>query len=364
MEGLAPLAVASRRVVLAVTGELLSGLPTGLRALHQDAAGRVPVALAPPAHREIRHCVVLRPSRRLLLTVNLITLIHHVQTIEHHPNIRRRHPILQHRRYIKIRCTRTTLQRAKRQPRPGSALPSQPVRVRAPSLLLVGRGHCGLVRPPVNTTALAGVELERLPCHPVVGALVNSHGIRTGRFRAELQADVRQLVLLPEGEGQGDVVWRRVVGRRGERGGPPAGDVVGVVQVCEVERGLAAIGAGGIAHSASGVWGLVARGVAEALGAPAAADGGGDDGGPEGGVDEVGDAAARARVVVARVGGGGERERRGREQREGQHRHVANGGTCGAVASGRRTGAARRDEELPAWCPLVLSDFVLVKVCF
>lgn len=102
-----------------------------------------------------------------------------------------------------------------------------------------------------------------------------------------------------------------------------------VVQVGEVGWRMAAVGSGGVADAASVFGGLVAWGIAEALGAAAATDGRGQDGGSEGSVDEVGDAAARAAILVAGVGrrgGGDQRERRAREQGRGGaggSRHLA-----------------------------------------
>lgn len=92
---------------------------------------------------------------------------------------------------------------------------------------------------------------------------------------------------------------------------------------------MAAIGSSRVANSASVLDGLVAGRIAEALGAAAATDGRGQHGGAEGGVDEVGDAAARAAILVARVGrcgGGDQGQRRAREHGRGGaggSRHVA-----------------------------------------
>lgn len=180
--------------------------------------------------------------------------------------------------------------------------------VGASRFLFVGRGDGRLVGPSVDPSALARVELEGLPGTSVIGALVDRYGIGSRRFRAELETNIGELVLLPQGEGQGDVVGRRVVGRGRQGSGSPAGDVVGIVEVGEMVRRMAAVNAGGITDAAGGIRSGVAGRVAEALGATAAAHRGGRHGRAEGSVHEVGDAAARAALLVAGVGRG-ERER-------------------------------------------------------
>lgn len=117
VEGLASLAVAASGVVLAVARQLrhAGARATFLGRLHWDASRRVPVALAPTAHREIRYGIMLRAGSCLLLAVHLVPLVYHVQPIEHHPHIGSRHPILQDRRHIETSGTGATLERAKRE---------------------------------------------------------------------------------------------------------------------------------------------------------------------------------------------------------------------------------------------------------
>lgn len=85
-----------------------------------------------------------------------------------------------------------------------------------------------------------------------------------------------------------------------------------VVQIGEMTRGVPPVRSSGVAHSTRVLGGLVSGRVTESLGSSSAAVGGGYDGGSESSVNEVGDAAARTAVLIARVGrGGGEREGRG-----------------------------------------------------
>jgi len=72
------------------------------------------------------------------------------------------------------------------------------VRVRAQCLLFVGLGDDGPVGPAVHLAALSRVELERLPCLSVVHALVHCYRVRFGGLWAELQVDVRELVLFAQ----------------------------------------------------------------------------------------------------------------------------------------------------------------------
>lgn len=126
VEGLASLAIAASGVVLAVARQLCHAGArwSFLGWLHWDASRRVPVALAPTAHREIGHGIVLRTSSRLLLAIQLIPLVYHVQPIKHHPHIGSRHPILQNRRHIETSRTGTTLESAKREPSTTRTIPS------------------------------------------------------------------------------------------------------------------------------------------------------------------------------------------------------------------------------------------------
>lgn len=202
VEGLAALAVAARRVVLAVAGELHDAAGRRLAALHRDAARRVPVALAAPAHREVRHGVVLAARSRLLLVVHLVPFVHHVQAVEYDAHVGGRHPVLQHRGDVEVGGAGAPLQRAESEARAPRAVPRQAVAVRAARLLLVGGGDAGLVGPPVHAPALTRVELERLPGHPVVRTLVDRHGVRSSGLRTELQADVGQFILLAERQRQ------------------------------------------------------------------------------------------------------------------------------------------------------------------
>lgn len=96
-----------------------------------------------------------------------------------------------------------------------------------------------------------------------------------------------------------------------------------VVQIGQVGRRVSSVGSGGIADSASVLGWLVSGWVTEAFGASSSADGGCDDWGSESSVNKVGDAAARAAVLVASIGrGGSEREGRGGKQGHGAGGHV------------------------------------------
>lgn len=322
VEGLAALAVAAGGVVAAVAGQLLGARARRLALLHGHAARRVAVALAAPADREVRHGVVLGARSALRRAVRLVALAHHVQAVEHHAHVRGRHPVLQHGGHVEVGRARTPFQRAEGESSSAGVLATQSVGIGASRFLLVSGSHSRLIRTPVHPPALARVKLKRLPCQAIIYTLVNRDRIRSRRFRAELEADVGELVLLAEGEREGDVVGRGVVARGRQRGGAPAGDVVRVVEVGEQRGRVAAVGARGVAHAARGVGRLGARRVAQPLGPVAPAHGRRHHGGSEGGVHEVGDAALGAAVLVARVRGRGQGQRRG----GGQERHGAEGG--------------------------------------
>lgn len=177
----------------------------------------------------------------------------------------------------------------------------------ASRLLLVGLGDGGAIRSAVDPTTLRRVELERLPGLAVIHGLVDRDRVRLGGARAELQTDVRQLVLLAERESEGDVVGRsREALRADERLAAPAGDVVGIVEIGQVTGGEAPSRCAVVAHvavaDAGGAAGLVVD-VAVAGGPAGAARGRRFHGRAEGRVHEVGNAASRPVLVVARVAG-------------------------------------------------------------
>lgn len=176
-----------------------------------------------------------------------------MQPVEYDLDVGGRHPVLEHGAIIEVDGTGTALERAERDPRgrrPGAV---EPVRVGAQGLLFVGLGDYGPVGPAVHLATLARVELERLPRLAVVHALVDGNRVRFGRLRAELQVDVRQLVLLAQRQRERHVVGRRQRGRRvhrlgGQRLRAPARRVVRVVGVGQVFGRVPAPGLRVVAH--------------------------------------------------------------------------------------------------------------------
>jgi len=399
MEWLAPFAVSSSGVVLAIAYQRTPGA-------RRYALGRVSVALAPAAHGQVGHRIVVRAAgggrrrgrhRRghggLLGFVSLQLLVRvqneqigarlvafqrfvrirflvrfgageagrragggagggaagggggggrvrwrgrEVQPVEYYLQVGGRHPGLEDGAVVEVDGAGPALERAERDPRRRRPGPVEPVRVGAQGLLLVGLGDDHPVGAAVHLATLSRVELERLPRLAVVHALVNGYRVRFGRFRAELQVDVRQLVLLAQRQGERHVVGRRQGGRRvhrlrGQRLGPPARGVVRVVRVGQVGGRVAALGLRVVARVTDAL-GRGAR-LAVPLGAVDAARAGRLHVTAVSGVDEVGHAPAGPVAVVAQVrrsvrlvGGGGGRPRDDRETRDDgdahHHRHV------------------------------------------
>lgn len=272
---------------------------------------RVLLALEPLLALPLALRQLLEPDRRHVMLLGaverLVRLLRHVQPVEDYPDVGGGHPVLQHRRVVEVGGGRSALEGAEGDPadRAEAVAAGVAVAVGAPGLLLVRLGDGRAIRPAVDPAALRRVELKGLPGLAVVHRLVDRDRVRLGGARAELQADVGQLVLLAEREGQGDVVGRRREALRAdERLAAPAGDVVRVVKVGQVARGEASPGRAVVAHvavaDAGGAAGLVGH-VAVAGGSAGAARGRRLDGRAEGRVHEVGDAPARPVLVVARV---------------------------------------------------------------
>lgn len=199
MKRLASLAVPACCIVLAFTGQLLD--PTRSRTryfsfLHRHATRRMPITFTTTSNREIGHSIMLTPRSCLLLPIHFITLVNHVKTVEDHPYIGSGHPVLQNRRLVKVRRARATFQSTERQPRSAVGFAGQSVTIRASGFLFVSGGDGSFVRPAVHSAALARVKLEGLPGASVICTLVDRHRIGPSCFRAELQTDIGQLVLL------------------------------------------------------------------------------------------------------------------------------------------------------------------------
>lgn len=266
-----------------------------------------PLLPLPLAFRQLLEAEAVLVAAAQLQHLLLGRLLGHVQAVEHDADVGRRHPVLQHRRVVEVGGRRPALERAERDPADGRepVAARVPMAVRAPRLLLVRLRDGGPVRPPVDAAALGRVELERLPGLAVVHRLVNRDRVRLGRLRAELQADVGQLVLLAQGEGQGHVVGRRgETLRRDERLAPPAGHVVGVAHVREVARGETAPRRAVVADVALTYAGATSRlldHVAIPRGPAAPAGRGGLDRRAERRVHEIRYAPSRPVLVVARI---------------------------------------------------------------
>lgn len=240
---------------------------------------------------------------------DLVRLLRHVQSVEHYPDVGSGHPVLQHRRVVEVGGGRSTLQSAEGDPADWTETVPAGVTmaVGATGLLLVRLGDGRAIGPAVDPAALRRVELKRLPGLAVVHGLVDRDRVRLGGARAELQADVRQLVLLAEREGQGDVVRRRREALRAdERLAAPAGDVVRVVEVGQIVGGEASPRRAVVAHVTVADAGCAAGLVGDIAvsGGPAGATRGRClDSRTESRVHEVGYAPARSVLVVAWIAG-------------------------------------------------------------
>jgi len=236
-------------------------------------------------------------------------LLRHVQTVEHHPDVGGGHPVLEYRRVVEVGSGGPALERAEGNSadRAKAVAARVTVAVGAPCLLFVRLGDGRAIRPAVHAATLRRVELKRLPGLAVVHGLVDRDGVRLGGTRAELQAHVRELVLLAEGEGEGDVVgWCREALRADERLAAPAGHVVRVVEVGQVAGGETSARCAVVAHVAvadAGVAAGLVGDVAVAGGPAGTARGRGFDARAECRVHEVGYATTRPILVVAWVAG-------------------------------------------------------------
>jgi len=234
-------------------------------------------------------------------------LLWHVQTVEHHPDVGGGHPVLEYRRVVEVGSGRPALERAESNSadRAKAVTARVTVAVGAPCLLFVRLGDGRAIRPAVHAATLRRVELKRLPGLAVVHGLVDRDGVRLGGTRAELQAHVRELVLLAEGEGEGDVVgWCRETLRADERLAAPAGHVVRVVEVGQVAGGEASARCAVVAHVAvadAGVAAGLVGDIAVAGGPAGTARGRRFDARAERRVHEVGYATTRPILVVAWV---------------------------------------------------------------
>lgn len=234
-------------------------------------------------------------------------LLGHVEPIEHDADVGRGNPILEHRGIVEIGSRRPAFEGAERDPSDGRepVAACVSVTVGASRLLLVRLGDGRPIRPSVDTAALGRIELERLPGLPVVHRFVNCDRVRLGRLRAELQADVGQLVFFSQGEGQGHVVWRRgETLRRDERLAPPTSHVVGVAHVCQVTCGetaprRAVVADMALTYTRATSWLL--DHVAIPRGTTASAGRGGLDRRAERRIHEIRYASSRPVLVVARV---------------------------------------------------------------
>ena len=282
VERLAPVALRPGRVVLALAHQ--APVPV----LH--APGRVPVALAPPADLQVRHGVEVRVPGQL--RVVLVLVAERVQPAEDDLDVRGRDPVLQHRGVVEVVRGRPPVQRAEGDEPAGQGV-HVGVGVRAHGLLLVLLGDHGPVGLVVHLPALGRVELEGHPRFTVIHGLENGHGFGSGR--AELQAHVGDLELLPEGQSEADVLRELE-----EVLGLPAGEVVRVVEVRQVRRRMVLLGVRGVAGvTVPGPLVSLLRGGDHAVAAGRLPAGAGHlHLLPEGGVDEVRDAAARVAVLV------------------------------------------------------------------
>jgi len=145
---------------------------------------------------------------------------------KNHHNIRCSHPILQNRAVLKILSTGPVCQSGECNSGPGFVL--RDVGVQAQGLLLVGPVDVDPVVAVPDLPALSRVILEWLPRLAVVHGFVNSQGV--GLLVAKLQGDVGKLVLLPQGQGEGDVAL--LVGR--EELTVPARHIIRIIQIGQI----------------------------------------------------------------------------------------------------------------------------------
>ena len=105
--------------------------------------------------------------------------------------------------------------------------------IKTERLLLVGSVDRHPVVPLPNLATVPGVVLEGLPRLAMVHRLVDCQRVRL--LVAELERDIRQLVFLAKGEGEGDVTLPGGC----QQFTVPASHIVWVVQVCQEGRGVA-----------------------------------------------------------------------------------------------------------------------------
>lgn len=284
VERFAPVALRSRRVVFALAHQIpLSVL---------DALWSMPIALAPSSYLQVRHCVKVGVAGQL--GVVLILVSKSVKPAEDHFDVGGRHPVLEHRGVVEVVRRRSAVQGAEGY-EPTCQRVHVCVGVRADRLLLVLLCDSCLVLPVVHLLALSRVKLKWHPRFAIVHGLVDRHGLGSGW--AELQAHICDLKLFTQGQGEGDVLRiLHVVFRL------PAGEVVRVVEVCQIGRWMGFFGISGVAcvtvpsplfsflghHTVAGGRCAAGAGHAHVL--------------PKSGVDEVGDASPRIPVlIIARV---------------------------------------------------------------
>ena len=159
---------------------------------------------------------------------------------KNHLNIGGCDPILQHRTVLKILGTGSVSQGGEGNPGAGSVLGD--VGVQTQRLLLIGSVDGDTVVTLPDLATVSGVILERLPCVAMVHGLVDSK--RMWLLVAELKTDVGQLVLLAEGQGEGDVA----ILLRGQEFTVPACHIVGVVEVSQEASRMVLTRGGRVTH--------------------------------------------------------------------------------------------------------------------
>lgn len=288
MERFAPVALRSRRVVLALAHQVILPVLYALR--------RVPVTLAPTADLQVRHRVKIRVPGEL--RVVLVFVPERVQPVERHLDVGGRDPVLQDGRVVKVVRRGSAIQGAERN-EPTCQRLHVCVRIRADRFLLVLLRYCRLARLVVHFLALGRVELERHPRFPIIHRLVDSHGF--GSRRAELQAHVSHLKLLAEGQRQRHILRILHVVLR-----LPAREVMRVVEVRQISGWVRLLGVRGVANVAVSGSFLALLGHHAVPGRRRAAGAGDAHVLAERGVHEVGDATSGVAVlVVTRVRRGG-----------------------------------------------------------
>ncbi|TRY91426.1 hypothetical protein DNTS_018795 [Danionella cerebrum] len=315
VEGFAPVALRSPRVVLALAHEVPFAVLYAL--------GRVSVTLAPASDLEIRHRVKVRVPGEL--RVVLVLVPERVEPVEGDFDICCRDPVLQNRGVVEVVRRGSAVQRAEGDQAAGERL-HVGVGVGADGFLLVLLGDGGFARLVVHLLALGRVELERHPGFPVIHGLVDGHGL--GARGAELEAHVRHLELLPERQHQ-----RHVLRELDVVVALPAAQVVRVVQVGEVRGRVALLRVPGVAYVAVPRSLLAFLGHHAVPGRRRAAGAGHAHVLPKRGVHKVGDAAPGVSVlVVARVG------RRGLRR---EHAHPVSASSSGRRGEDGQRGDAR-----------------------